>query len=79
MARICRGILGQEKRAEKIHVESTPASEPKSAPLCSVVHLLGSVFCRTDSSRIFIFEPPDFFLRILSLLGKKSAQKNPPR
>ena len=41
--------------------------------------LLGSVFGRTDFSRILIFEPPDlvagFFLLIF--VGK-SAQKNPP-
>ena len=45
--------------------------------------ILGSAFGRTDFSRIFIFEPPDFFADflagffLLSFVGK-SAQKNPP-
>ena len=44
---------------------------------------LGPAFGRTDFSRIFIFEPPDFFadflvgLFLLIFVGK-SAQKNPP-
>ena len=46
--------------------------------------VLGSVFGRTDYSRIFIFGPPDCFadfvagLFLLIFVGK-SAQKNPPR
>ena len=31
-------FLGQRKRAEKVHVESTPASEPKLAPFWSKIH-----------------------------------------
>ena len=45
--------------------------------------MLGSVFGRTDFSRIFIFGPPDFpadFLAgfFLLIFVGKSAQKNPP-
>ena len=45
--------------------------------------LLGPAFGRTDFSRIFIFEPPDFFADflagffLLTFVGY-SAQKNPP-
>ena len=44
---------------------------------------LGSGFGRTDFSRIFIFEPPDFFADFLAgffllIFVGKSAQKNPP-
>ena len=44
---------------------------------------LGPAFGRMDFSRIFVFEPPDFFagflagLFLLIFVGK-SAQKNPP-
>ena len=46
-------------------------------------HLLGPAFGRTDFSRIFIFEPPDFFADFLAgffllIFVGKSAQKNPP-
>ena len=45
--------------------------------------LLGSVFGRTDFSRIFIFGPPDFFADFVAgffllIFVGKSAQKNPP-
>ena len=45
--------------------------------------MLGPAFGRTDVSRIFIFEPPDFFADflggfILLIFVGKSAQKNPP-
>ena len=46
-------------------------------------NILGPAFGRTDFSRIFSFEPPDFFADflvgffILIFVGK-SAQKNPP-
>ena len=45
--------------------------------------LLGSVFGRTDFSRIFIFGPPDFFADFLAgffllIFVGKSGQKNPP-
>ena len=45
--------------------------------------LLGPAFGRTDFSRIFIFEPPDFFADFLAgffllIFVGKSAQKNPP-
>ena len=45
--------------------------------------LLGPAFGRTDFSRIFIFEPPDFFADFLAGFFRlafvgKSAQKNPP-
>ena len=45
--------------------------------------MLGSDFGRTDFSRIFIFEPPDFFADFLAgsfllIFAGKSAQKNPP-
>ena len=45
--------------------------------------LLGSIFGGADFSRIFIFEPPDFFADFVtrffsSCLWGKSAQKNPP-
>ena len=45
--------------------------------------LLGLAFGRTDFSRIFIFEPPDFFADFLAgflllIFVGKSAQKNPP-
>ena len=44
---------------------------------------LGPAFGRTDFSRIFIFEPPDFFADFLArffllIFAGKSAQKNPP-
>ena len=44
---------------------------------------LGPAFGRTDFSRIFIFEPPDFFADFLVgffllIFVGKSAQKNPP-
>ena len=44
---------------------------------------LGSDFGRTDFSRIFIFEPPDFFADFVAgffllIFVGKSAQKNPP-
>ena len=46
-------------------------------------NILGSVFGRTDFSRIFIFGPPDFFADFLAgffllIFVGKSAQKNPP-
>ena len=49
---------------------------------CSTI-LLGPAFGRTDFSRIFIFEPPDFFADFLAgffllIFVGKSAQKNPP-
>ena len=37
----------------------TPIAKPRAS------HLLGSAFGRTDFSRIFIFEPPDFFADFL--------------
>ena len=45
--------------------------------------ILGPAFGRTDFSRIFIFEPPDFFADFLAgffllIFVGKSAQKNPP-
>ena len=45
--------------------------------------ILGPAFGRTDFSRIFIFEPPDFFADFLAgffllIFVRKSAQKNPP-
>ena len=45
--------------------------------------MLGPAFGRTDFSRIFIFEPPDFFADFLAgffllIFVGKSAQKNPP-
>ena len=53
--------------------------------VCSwrIRHLLGSVFGRTDFSRIFIFWPPDFFADFVAgflffIFVGKSAQKNPP-
>ena len=44
---------------------------------------LGPAFGGTDFSRIFIFEPPDFFADFLAgffllIFVGKSAQKNPP-
>ena len=44
---------------------------------------LGPAFGRTEFSRIFIFEPPDFFADFLAgffllIFVVKSAQKNPP-
>ena len=44
---------------------------------------LGSVFGRTDFSRVFIFGPPDFFADLVAgffllIFVGKSAQKNPP-
>ena len=47
------------------------------------LHILGPAFGRTDFSRIFIFEPPDFFADFLAGFFSphfcgKSAQKNPP-
>ena len=46
-------------------------------------NLLGPAFGRTDFSRIFIFERPDFFADFLAgffllIFVGKSAQKNPP-
>ena len=43
----------------------------------------GRIFGRTDFSRIFIFEPPDFFADFLAgffllIFVGKSARKNPP-
>ena len=45
--------------------------------------ILGPAFGRADFSRIFIFEPPDFFADFLAgffllIFVGKSAQKNPP-
>ena len=50
----------------------------------TVSNILGPVRGRTDFSRIFIFEPPDFFADFLAgffllIFVGKSAQKNPPR
>ena len=53
---------------------------------CTFVLLLeklGPAFGRTDFSRIFIFEPPDFFADFLAgffllIFVGKSGQKNPP-
>ena len=47
------------------------------------IEFLGPAFGRTDFSRIFIFEPPDFFADFLAgffllIFVGKSAQKNPP-
>ena len=49
----------------------------------SILKVLGPAFGRTDFSRIFIFEPPDFFADFLVgfcllIFVGKSAQKNPP-
>ena len=46
-------------------------------------NILGSALGRTDFSRIFIFEPPDFFADFVAgffllIFVGKSAQKNPP-
>ena len=48
-----------------------------------MLELLASDFGRTDFSRIFIFEPPDFFPDFVAgffllIFAGKSAQKNPP-
>ena len=50
---------------------------------CTLFHRLGSVFGRTDFSRIFIFHPPDFVADLVAgffllIFVGKSAQKNPP-
>ena len=50
---------------------------------CLLYQFLGPAFGRTDFSRIFIFEPPDFFADFLAgffllIFVGKSAQKNPP-
>ena len=47
------------------------------------IEILGPAFGRTDFLRIFIFEPPDFFVDFLAgffllIFVGKSAQKNPP-
>ena len=47
------------------------------------LEILGSVFGRTDFSRIFVFGPPDFFADFVAgffllIFVGKSAQKNPP-
>ena len=56
-------------------------------PFCNVSRdtcaILGPAFGRMDCSRIFIFEPPDFFADFLAgffllIFVGKSAQKNPP-
>ena len=53
--------------------------------MCGIleVEILGSVFGRTDFSRILIFGPPDFFADFVAgffllIFVGKSAQKNPP-
>ena len=62
-------------------IQSTKVASAKVA--FDTVQFLGPAFGRTDFSRIFIFEPPDFFadflagLFLLIFVGK-SAQKNPP-
>ena len=49
---------------------------------CDFFDLLGSVFGRTDLSRIFIFGPPDFFADfvagffLLIFVGKKCPEKS---
>ena len=55
----------------------TPRSEN------NIEQMLGPAFGRTDFSRIFFFEPPDFFADFLAgffllIFVGKSAQKNPP-
>ena len=56
----------------------------KRTPILLKRHLLGPALGRTDFSRIFIFEPPDFFADFLAgffllIFVGKSAQKNPSR
>ena len=66
---------------------SNVAGNKRKGWSCALLHkrapMLGSVFGRTDFSRIFFFEPPDFFadfvagFSLLIFVGK-SAQKSPP-
>ena len=56
----------------------------KGSSVSWVAKFLEPVFGRTDFSRIFIFEPPDFVADFVAgyfllIFVGKSAQKNPPR
>ena len=60
-----------------------PPPNHSSASSKTTTEFLGPAFGRTDFSRIFIFEPPDFFADFLAgffllIFVGKSAQKNPP-
>ena len=75
----CRGFLYRKSRTttpERGGKRIVREGGPK--PL-----FLGPAFGRMDFSRIFIFEPPDFFADFLAgffclIFVGKSAQKNPP-
>ena len=57
-------------------------AHPKKSTQNKNVHLLGSIFGRTDFLRIFIFGPPDFFADfvagffLLTFVGKKCPEKS---
>ena len=64
------------------HLQESPGPGPKIAKSLRK-SLFGPAFGRMDFSRIFIFEPPDFFADFLAgffllIFVGKSAQKNPP-
>ena len=71
------------KSCEKAKQFRADIHDPKTRTSMTTGELLGSIFGRTDFSRIFFFGPQDFFRgfsrRIFSphFCGK-SAQKNPP-
>ena len=75
-------------RVKAGHRNSSPKNTADSPKLGQHVvgdqaKFLGPAFGRTDFSRIFIFEPPDFFTDFLAgffllIFVGKTAQKNPP-
>ena len=83
-----RYALQQGKKLHNRENNSRPILQWKTVNLAPMVcgwnQFLGPVHGRTDFSRIFIFEPPDFFADFLAgffllIFVGKSAQKNPPR
>ena len=76
-------IIPKSKRYHPESKRSFPKSKRSFPKSKRSVFLLGSDSGRTDFSRIFIFEPPDFFADFLAgffpliFVGKR-AQKNPP-
>ena len=74
---VCWGV------AARPHHNASPPPCNKKLRKNFPEELLGSVFGRTDFSRVFIFGPPDFSADFLAgffllIFVGKSAQKNPP-
>ena len=83
--RTAKGASGKGPRQKKAKSVKTifDTSRHFSRRAKKTQKVLGPAFGRTDLSRIFIFEPPDFFADFLAgffllIFVGKSAQKNPP-